>query len=58
MDCDAGDFIDIAQDIVQWQAYVRTLMNPQVPNKSVSYLYATWLQPCHERRAEVKGVRE
>ena len=25
--CDAGDWIDIAYDRVQWQAYVRTVMN-------------------------------
>ena len=29
--CDAGDCIDIAQDRVQWQAYVRTIVNLRVP---------------------------
>ena len=25
--CDAGDWIDLAQDRVQWQAYARMVMN-------------------------------
>ena len=29
--CDAGDWIGFAQDRAQWQAYVRTIMNLQVP---------------------------
>ena len=28
---DAGDWIDVAQDGVQLQAYIRTVMNFQVP---------------------------
>ena len=27
MDCDAEDRIDLAQDRIQWRAYVRTVMN-------------------------------
>ena len=29
--CNAGDWTDLAQDRVQWQAYVRMVMNLQVP---------------------------
>ena len=29
--CDAGDWIDYAQDKVQWWAYVRKVMNLRVP---------------------------
>ena len=29
--CDAGDWIDLAQDRVQWSAYVRSVMNHRVP---------------------------
>ena len=29
--CDSGDWIDLAQDRVQWQAYVWTVMNLRVP---------------------------
>ena len=29
--CDAGLWIDLAQDRVQWQAYVRKVMNLWVP---------------------------
>ena len=29
--CNAGDWIDLAQDRDQWQAYVRTVMNLWVP---------------------------
>ena len=29
--CDAGDWIDLAQDRVQWWAYVRAVMNLRVP---------------------------
>ena len=29
--CDAGDWIDLAQDRVQWRAYVRKVMNLRVP---------------------------
>ena len=29
--CDAGEWIDHAQDRVQWRAYVRTLMNLRFP---------------------------
>ena len=31
MGCDAGDWIDLPQDRIQWQAYIRTVMNLQVP---------------------------
>ena len=30
VDCDVGEWIDLAQDRVQWQAYVRTVMNLRV----------------------------
>ena len=33
---DAGDWIDLAQDRLQWRAYVRTVMNLRVPEKPVS----------------------
>ena len=29
--CYAGDWIDLAQNRVQWRAYVRTVMNLRVP---------------------------
>ena len=29
--CDAGDWVNLAHDRVQWRAYVRTLMNLRVP---------------------------
>ena len=29
--CDAGDWIDLDQDRVQWWAYVRAVMNLWVP---------------------------
>ena len=29
--CDAGDFIDLTQDRFHWRAYVRAVMNLQVP---------------------------
>ena len=31
MVCDPGDWIDIAEDRDQWRAYVRAIMNFQVP---------------------------
>ena len=29
--CDPGEWIDLAEDRDQWQAYVRTIMNLRVP---------------------------
>ena len=29
--CDPGDWIDLAEDRDQWRAYVRVVMNIQVP---------------------------
>ena len=29
--CNAGDWIDLAQDRIQWRAYVTTVMNLRVP---------------------------
>ena len=29
--CDPGEWIDLAEDMDQWQAYVRAVMNLQVP---------------------------
>ena len=29
--CDAGDWIDLAEDSVQWQAYIRMVMNLWLP---------------------------
>ena len=38
VDCNAGDWIDLAQGRVQWRAYVRTVMNLRVPEKPISVL--------------------
>ena len=35
--CDAGDWIDIAEDRDQWRAYVRAVMNLRVLGKIISY---------------------
>ena len=32
--CNSGDWVDLAQDRGQWQAYVRAVMNLQVPSKN------------------------
>ena len=29
--CDLGDWIDLVEDMVQWRAYVRAVMNLRVP---------------------------
>ena len=29
--CDAGEWIDLAQDRMQWRAYVRTIMKLRIP---------------------------
>ena len=34
--CDAGDWIDLAQDRDQWEAYVSVIMNLWVPYKPIS----------------------
>jgi hypothetical protein len=31
LDCEGVDWIHLAQDRVQWQAVVNTVMNPRVP---------------------------
>ena len=31
MGCDAGDCIDLVQEMVQWRLYVRAVMNLRVP---------------------------
>ena len=31
MGCNAGDWIDLTQNRVQWRTYVRTTMNLRVP---------------------------
>ena len=31
MDCDSGDWVDLAEDRDQWQTYIRVVMNLQVP---------------------------
>ena len=48
VDCYAGDWIDLPQDRVQWRAYVRTVVNLQVPWKIVIQKYVmmiTFLVP-------------
>ena len=39
--CDAGDWIDLAQNREQWRAYVRAVIILRVPTKQlVSYLFS------------------
>ena len=35
--CDAGDWIELYQDRIQWRAYVRKVMNLRFPKKQISY---------------------
>ena len=34
--CDAGDWIDLVQYTDQWWAYVRAVMNLQIPQKPIT----------------------
>ena len=36
--CDAGDWIDLAQDRDQWWAYIRPVLNLRVPKKLIIIL--------------------
>lgn len=55
--CGVIDWIDLAQDMEEWQALVNTVMNLWVPQSAVKLL-SRCTTPGFSRRAQLHGVRQ
>ena len=51
--CDSGDWINLAQNRVQWRVYVRMVLNLRVPLKPINYVIKLnpWLYSPEEPRS-------